>query len=445
LGRKLFRLEATLAAGPDVEPRVEPSATPPILPSERTSRLEELRARMRALLERSESRRPPAAPILDEAYELPFVSHETPSGPVHVRALRLPPSHRMGRASILAARDASAELLGLLSLDPSLSTCDPARALYLDTETTGLHGGTGTIAFLVGLAFWEDDPREAGSRALVVEQLLVKSPGEEAPMLERVAARLRDASMVVTFNGKAFDLPLLRTRFAMARMPVPEEPPHLDLVHVARRLHRAPAGPCKLTAIEQRVLGFERHDDVPSADVSGRYLHFLRTGDAHPLLGVVEHNAWDVVAMVALVGLYGEPLATTTLSAGDLVGVAQTLLRAGDKERALEIAHRAVGAGAGDFGLLARARIAKKSGERARALADFEAVACNVDDPHVRLELAKLYEHFVKEPLRALEVARRGTSERPDRAERRARRLGLKIERETQVTQGTLFPGERLR
>jgi len=161
--------------------------------------------------------------------------------------------------------------------------------------------------------------------------------------------------------------------------------------------------------------------------VSACYRHFLRTGDGQALLGVVEHNAWDVIAMVALVGLYGEPLATTSLSAGDLVGVAQTLLRAGERERAFEIAHRAVAEGAGDLGLLARARIAKKTGDRARALVDFEALASKVDEPSVRLELAKLYEHFVKTPTRALEVARRGTGERPDHAERRARRLARKI------------------
>jgi hypothetical protein len=396
---------------------------------------------MQAVLVRKETRAP-SAPTSCEVQELPFVSHPTPLGRLHVRHVLLPPSHRVGKASILPARDASSELLGLLSLDPSLSTCDPSRALYLDTETTGLHGGTGTIAFLVGLAFWELEPGE-GNRALVVEQILVQSPGEEAPMLERVAARLRDASMVVTFNGKSFDLPLLRTRFAMARMPVPDEPPHLDLVHVVRRLHRAPFGSCNLTSIEQRVLGFERHGDVPSAEVSARYLHFLRTGEVRALLGVIEHNAWDVVAMVALVALYGEPLATTSLSAGDLVGVAQTLFRAGEKARAFEIAHLAVDAGAGDVGLLARGRIANKNGNRALALADFEAVARKVDDPRVRLELTKLYEHYAKDPARALDVARRGTGERADRAERRARRLGLKIERETKAAQRTLFPNEK--
>jgi uncharacterized protein YprB with RNaseH-like and TPR domain len=350
-----------------------------------------------------------------------------------VRALTLSPAHRIGRAPVAAARSASAELLALLALDPSLAGVDLGRALYLDTETTGLAGGAGTVAFLVGLAFFSDETRQ-----LVVEQLLVRNLGEEAPMLERVAARLREASALVTFNGKSFDMPLLRARFVMARIPAPPEPPHLDLVHVARRLHKTRGlAACSLTGIERDVLGFVRHDDVPSSDVSACYLHFLRTGDVKSLLGVVEHNGWDVVTMAALVGLYGDPilapsqatagaLCGSQLDAEDLVGVARTLRRAGEMERALEAATCAVERGAGPESLRARAEIAKARGDRARALADFEALAAKVDCPRVRLELAKLYEHYVKEPARALEIALGGTAERADRAEKRARRLARK-------------------
>jgi hypothetical protein len=160
-------------------------------------------------------------------------------------------------------------------------------------------------------------------------------------------------------------------------------------------------------------------------------LHFLRTGDTGALLGVVDHNAWDVVAMAALVGLYGEPLESTLLEPPDLVGVARTLARAGKKDVAYDVATRALDASAerawGAESLRARAEIAKARGDRARALADFEALAESVDCPKVRLELAKLYEHFVKEPGRALAVLARGTSEEPARAERRATRLQKKV------------------
>ena len=274
---------------------------------------------MQIALERH-ARRASTPPRPVDTIELPFVTTETPCGPLSIRTQRLSAAHRMGRAPLLAARGASSRLLALLALDPSLADRELSGALYLDTETTGLHGGTGTVAFLVGLAFWE-----ASSGGLVVEQILVRNLGEEEPMLAHVRARIASASLLVTFNGKSFDLPLLRTRFVMARLAAPAEPPHLDLVHVARRLHKPRGIECRLVSIERDVLGFVRENDVPSGEVSACYLHFLRTGEAGALLGVIEHNAWDVVAMAALVGLYGEPLDGTQLEAGDLVGVARTL------------------------------------------------------------------------------------------------------------------------
>jgi len=412
--RKLSRLESPRAA-----------AVAPIPAPERTQALDDLRTRMQAVLARTAMRAPPPSRAVDTA-ELPFLTTETELGPLHLRVLRLPPSHRTGRASILPSRDASSSLLALLALDPSLASVEPSGALYLDTETTGLHGGTGTVAFLVGLARWQ------GSE-LVVEQVLVRNLGEEAPMLSHVAARMAEASMLVTFNGKSFDAPLLRTRFVMARLPAPPDLPHLDLVHVARRVHRARGVECRLVSIERDVLGFERQNDVPSGEVSACYLHFLRSGDASALLGVIEHNAWDVVAMAALVGLYGEPLATSTLTPDDLVGVARTLRRAGKMEEAFACADTAVARGAGHESLRARGDLAKARGDRAQALADYERLASAVDDPAARLELAKLYEHYVKEPARALALVAQGTTESEAQASRRSARLTRKAARASQA------------
>jgi uncharacterized protein len=418
---KLRRLEASVSP-PLAEP-VEELGHPVSRP--RAGQLEELRARIQAVLERNIGRSPKLPPRVDDS-ELPFAVEDTPLGPLNVRSLRLLPSHRTGHAPVLAARHASASWLGLLALDPSLGACDPTKALYLDTETTGLRGGTGTLAFLVGLAFWVRDEKGSG---LIVEQLLLRSPGEEGPILDRVALRMRDASMLVTYNGKAFDLPLLRTRFAMARMSPPTEPPHLDLVHVARRIHRGPSGGCKLTAIEEKVLGFRREGDIPSGEVSGCYLHFLRTGNPGALLGVVEHNAWDVVSMASLVGLYGEArLDECLLSPSDLVGVSKTLVRAGAKDMALEAVERAVQRGGGDPALLARARLFRRMGDRARALQELESIVLGGrEEPDVLLELAKLYEHVAKDPEKALLVCLRGTSEGPEAAGKRRARLERKI------------------
>jgi hypothetical protein len=142
--------------------------------------------------------------------------------------------------------------------------------------------------------------------------------------------------------------------------------------------------------------------------------------------------------MAYLVGLYGEPLETTTLSARDLVGVARTLFRAGDEARGLEVATRALAAGAGESALLARAEMRKRVGNRAGALADFEAMATRSEDPRVSLELAKLYEHFAKDPARALAICRSGTGESSEAADRRRRRLERKVARASAREQGAL-------
>jgi uncharacterized protein YprB with RNaseH-like and TPR domain len=398
--------------------------------------LESLRARMEAIVARhdpgvSRLRAPPRVDV----DELPFCVEETAHGLLHSRTVRHGGSHRIGRIPVAPARRASAELLALLALDPRLATCAVDRALYLDTETTGLGPGAGTVAFLVGLAWFEID-RE-GIPSLVVEQLLVRRLGEEAPVLARIAERLASASMLVTFNGKSFDMPVLRTRFVMGRMPLPVEPPHLDLVHVARRLHKSRRVGASLGTVEREVLGFVRENDVPSGEVSACYLHFLRTADPRALMGVVEHNAWDVVSMAAIVGLYGEPLEGTQLEATDLVGVARTLKRAGSSELAYQVAEAAVARGAGHEGTRARAEIAKARGDKARALADFEALSSSVDDPTVRLELAKLYEHYVKDPARALALAEQGTSEADASHSRREARLRRKVAKQKPL--GPLF------
>ncbi len=227
-------------------------------------------------------------------------------------------------------------MLALLALDPRLVSCDPARAVYIDTETTGLSGGAGTVPFLIGLAWFE----EGGS--LVVEQLLLRELGEETPMLERFVERVARASMLVTYNGKSFDLPLLATRLVLARRPALPEIAHLDLVHVARRIHRHRITQHTLKNIEAEVLGFQRTADISGGDVCSRYTHFLRTGDSSALIAVIDHNEWDIVAMAALVGLYGEPL--TGLGPIDWPGVARTVRRAAKAPlAALELVLRGTG------------------------------------------------------------------------------------------------------
>lgn len=349
---------------------------------------------------------------------LPFVRRETEHGPLYQRREHLPRSHHVGRMAVEEAARADPELLGLLALEPSLAAIDPRRALYLDTETTGLGGGAGVLAFLVGLAHFD----ERG--VLVMEQLLLRRPGEEVALLELLRERIEAAGVLVTYNGKAFDLPLLRGRYVMNHRPLPPQRPHLDLLHVGRRLHKARLGACRLIGLEADVLGFQRVGDIEGGDVAARYGHYLRTGDEAALSAVVEHNALDVISMAALVALYGEPLAL--LQGEDLIGLARVFHRAKAPERARVAADAAVARALDPEALRVRGQIAKARGDRAAALADFEAFAADVDDPLVRLELAKLYEHHVRAPDKALAILERGTSETDEASLRRRARLERK-------------------
>src|SRR5258706_3463497 len=175
---------------------------------------------------------------------------------------------------------------------------DPEKWLFLDTETTGLAGGTGTYAFLVGLAWWD-----AGG--LQVEQLFLRDFSEEHSLLHELAARLAERPVLVTFNGKSFDWPLLENRFTMTRaIKVPQLAAHLDLLHPARALWKLRLGSVRLVELERHVLdaerlGSHRGDDVASALIPQVYFDYFRRGAADPLAGRVEHNPKDFPGIAA--------------------------------------------------------------------------------------------------------------------------------------------------
>jgi len=419
LKTKLARLGSP-GGGP--APKREPLAAdepPAELTEDREQTLESLRQKMRELLGRDAGPKR-VRPELD-VRDLPFAEVETGTGPLFQRRLTLAASAHVGRMPVSAGADARAEMLALLALDPSLNQIRPQAALYLDTETTGLSGGAGTVAFLVGMAWFDAESR------LVVEQLLLRQPGEEQPLLELVAQRVQRSELLVTFNGKAFDLPLLASRYVMNRLPPLEPRPHLDLLHVGRRLHRARLGQCRLVTLESEVLGLVRGEDIDGSEVPQRYSHYLRTGDAEGLRAVVDHNAQDVMSLAALVGLYGEPLGV--LHPRDLAALARTLRRARALDQAARAAELAVEQGGGTDALRVRGEISKARGDRLSALADFESLSAEVDDPAVRLELAKLYEHYVKDLHRALNVAEQGTGETDEAWQRRKERLRTRVRR----------------
>ncbi len=170
----------------------------------------------------------------------------------------------------------------------------PQRAIFLDTETTGLSGGTGTVAFLVGLG-------RVDAGALRLRQWLLTGFAGEVALLERVAALVAEAGVVVTYNGKAFDIPLLHTRARLAGVALElGERPQLDLLHTVRRRFGKEWPSCRLATTERELLGRERLDDLSGAEVPAAWLDFLQRGDPRRLPGVLAHNADDLRALAAI-------------------------------------------------------------------------------------------------------------------------------------------------
>jgi uncharacterized protein YprB with RNaseH-like and TPR domain len=202
-----------------------------------------------------------------------------------------------GPHAFAALRDVTGSQLALISRDPELAYADLSRAVFLDTETTGLSTGAGTYVFLVGAGYFEGD-------YFKVKQFFLKSPGDELPFLTALEDFLQRFSLLVTFNGKAFDWPLLESRYirqrSFRRAPL-EDPLHLDLLHPARRLWRRRLESCALLALEREILQIQRTgEDVPGWMIPSLYFHFLRSGDGSRLGGVFYHNLHDILSLASL-------------------------------------------------------------------------------------------------------------------------------------------------
>lgn len=182
-------------------------------------------------------------------------------------------------------------LCGAFDRREAFSTRD---ALFFDTETTGLAGGTGTRAFMIGAARWCD----AGLR---VRQWWITALAAERDLLAAFAEEAKNDAILVSFNGKSYDAPLLATRYRLARLRNPLAGlAHVDLLYPSRRRYRGRWENCRLATLEHRVLGVAREDDLPGSEAPGAWLRYLRGGDARDLRRVVDHNRQDVVSMSGL-------------------------------------------------------------------------------------------------------------------------------------------------
>lgn len=326
---------------------------------------------------------------------------------------RPPPPQREGAFFL---REGLAPLEALRGVErttlPEIRACDPLfsgtawepeRLLFLDTETTGLSGGAGTVAFEIGVG-------RLTPEGLRIRQYVMRDYAEEGAMLCEIAALLRGCQAVVTFNGKAFDLPLLQSRLVMNRIRLDLTAlPHFDLLHACRRVYKLRLGHCNLGALEEAVLGRAREDDLPGALVPQRYFDYLKTGEFALLEDVLRHNFTDVVSLAELTGhlcaVFRAPL--TLEHPEDIYGVGRTLLRAGRTETARRCFHvlgRTSLAPQAHMRLADSYKCSREWGEAERTLRGMIAAGEGGVWPYV--ELAKYCEHVSRDVPEALRLSR---------------------------------------
>jgi len=321
---------------------------------------------------------------------------------------------------------------------------DITKTLFLDTETTGLSGGAGTVAFLVGLGYVEN----GGFR---VEQFLMGDYPDEAEMLTLIADRMERFEAVCTFNGKNFDLPLLKNRFIMCRMLDRwRDLEQIDLLYPARRAWKLRIGSCRLCRIEEYILSQPRHDDLPGSEVPRRYFDYLKSGDLSLLEDIIDHNRQDIVTLGTLLAhlasVYDQP--EQEKHRADLLSMGKALESQGELRRAGELYRiAAIPAPAGSISALREDGIASQAAWRGYLLA-----RKNRDVPRMReileqmalrrqmrdkiyVELSKLHEHHCKNPRRALRYADLAAKYiPPSEAEalaKRRKRLQTQIQKQT--------------
>jgi uncharacterized protein YprB with RNaseH-like and TPR domain len=330
----------------------------------------------------------------------------TPLGDVFVAEQIYPSDYIYGSSPLLSSFPLS--FISRWANDPQLSTFPLSKFAFLDTETSGLSGGTGTYAFLVGVARFIDD-------TFVLRQYFMRDPAEEAALLEGLGTFLAPCQSLVTFNGKAFDAPLLSTRYRLHQIPIPYQGySHLDLLPLARRLWRDRLESRALKFLEEHVLGLTRSsEEVPGFEIPWLYFDYLRTGDARPLGGVFYHNAMDVVAMAALMAhmndIIENPFDGKVQHGLDFVALGKLFEDIGHWEEAARLFERGLECDLteSDFGVAVRrlSILQKRRGDLSEAVRLWKAAAGR-GHLYAFIELAKHYEHKERDLKSALKWAK---------------------------------------
>ncbi len=330
----------------------------------------------------------------------------------HFQTERTFPSQKHhGTADVGALSELPANLLDALS-ENQIEACDPVRWAFLDTETTGLAGGSGTYAFLIGVG-------RITSEGFTVRQYFMREYAEERSVLQSLEEHLAEFDVLITYNGRSYDQPLLETRYRMNRHQPPfDRLSHLDLLHGARRLWKLRLESCRLVQLEGEILGFHREGDLPGELIPYVYFEYLRSQEAQKLVGIFHHNAMDILTLACLTAIVPvafrtpdtESLSRVGVRRGpELAGIGRWLRAAGESEQSLELFKRAVNAGLPDS-LLFRtlwdiASLEKKLERPFESLRIFTELAGCRNEYRVPAleELAKYYEHEERQYALALD------------------------------------------
>jgi uncharacterized protein len=290
---------------------------------------------------------------------------------------------------------------------------DPDQWLFLDTETTGLAGGSGTYAFLVGIAWWDGG-------GLEIEQFFLREYYEERSLLFALRERIAERPVVVTFNGKSFDWPLLETRYRMSRkVPVPTPRAHLDFLHPARNLWRLRLGSVRLSELERHVLGWDRGADLLSGLIPQIYFDYLRGGPPERLVPVLNHNQMDLRGLAALSSRILSLLSDAENLGQDgleLFGVSRICEKRGEDTRARKLYEKSIASVLPtETDRVARrslARLAKRQGDFELACELWkDALGSSRHGYEAYEQLAIYYERKARDPEQAREIVQQALNE----------------------------------
>jgi uncharacterized protein YprB with RNaseH-like and TPR domain len=303
--------------------------------------------------------------------------------------------------------------LRLLLPEATDEIADAEQWLFLDTETTGLAGGSGTYAFLVGIAWWEGG-------GLEIEQFFLREQSEERALLIALQERIAERPVLVTFNGKSFDWPLLETRYRMSRkVSVPTPRAHLDFLHPARNLWRLRLGSVRLSELERHVLGWDRGADLLSGLIPQIYFDYLRGGPPERLVPVLNHNQMDLRGLAALSSRVLSLLSDAENLKQDgleLFGVSRICEKRGEHTRARGLYEKSIASILPtETDRVARrslARLAKWEGDFELACVLWRDAVGNSRHGYEAYEqLAIYYEHKMRDPEQAQRIVRQALNE----------------------------------